>query len=66
MTIAQLIEELQKHDPTRIVVHCGYEGGREEIRVVKPIKLNLNVNDEWYYGPHEESSDGDIDALLIA
>jgi hypothetical protein len=59
MTVSELIMWLQEEDQNAIVVTRGYEGGYCDINSVAKYRyIVLNVNDEWYYGPH----DG-IDAL---
>lgn len=65
MKIRELIEELKKEDPEKMVVIEGYEGGFTPPRVIRPIKLRLNVHSDWYYGPHEEDDHGECDALLL-
>ena len=54
MKVKQLIEELQKYPEDMDVMKCGYEGGYKDLSVpVEKDNILLNVNDEWYYGPHE-------------
>ena len=53
MTIKELIEQLQTLDPDLQVFTSGYEGGFSDIEISKPNTFCLNVNKEWYYGPHE-------------
>ena len=65
MKIKELIEELQKCDPEKMVVQYGYEGGCCEVSCVSEIRLKLDVNAAWYYGPHEEDKDGECDAISI-
>ena len=65
MKIKELIEELQKCDPEKMVVQSGYEGGYCEVSGVSEIRLKLDVNTAWYYGPHEEDKDGECDAISI-
>ena len=54
MKVKDLIEALQKLDPELMVVRAGYEGGVTEINQVTITRVALNVNEEWYYGEHEE------------
>jgi len=66
-TVAMLIEELSKHPANRRIVVPGYEGG---FRDADPemVRLNLNKNSEWFYGPHEEAEKGqmaDCEALCL-
>jgi len=66
MKVKDLIKALEAHDPEMIVVKDGYEGGLVEILGSEIISALLNVNTEWYYGPHEEASgDREGDALVL-
>jgi hypothetical protein len=53
MKVKELIEQLSKLDPEVIVVKAGYEGGVTEITGTGNCIIALNINEEWYYGPHE-------------
>ena len=73
MNVSELIIELQKLDPDMPVVSPGYEGGYCDVAPpFNTIELNLNVNEEWYYGPHAEADNwdltvkGEVTAVLIA
>jgi hypothetical protein len=59
MKVKELIEQLQTFDPELVVIQHGYEGGYNEASRVRTIEIALNVNDEWYYGPHEEYREGE-------
>ncbi len=52
MTITELIETLFQLDPATPVVVRGYEGGYNDVSIVNPLTLQLNVNDRHYYGAH--------------
>jgi hypothetical protein len=65
MNVKQLIEQLQQFDPEAMAVVAGYEGGYDEISDAGAIRLNLNVNNEWYYGKHEIDNDGECHAIYI-
>jgi hypothetical protein len=54
MKVKELIAILSKLDQELFVVTNGYEGGIEDITYVECIYLKLNVNEGYYYGPHEE------------
>lgn len=54
MKVKDLIEALQKLDPELMVGRAGYEGGITEIDHVTITRVALNVNDQWYYGEHEQ------------
>ena len=65
MKVKELIEEIQKLDPEKMVVTAGYEGGYDEIDGACEIRLKLNVNTAWYYGKHEQDENGECHAILI-
>ena len=65
MTVQELISKLSTLDPNRRVIIQGYEGGYEDIGYIGEKPINLNVNTEWYYGPHA-GADRDSDAHEIA
>ena len=54
MKVKDLIERLKTFDPELMVVRPGYEGGVTEIDHLTSIEVALNVNEEWYYGEHEQ------------
>lgn len=54
MKVKDLIAQLQTLDPEMLVLAPGYEGGLKEVEHVRVTEVALNVNTEWYYGPHEE------------
>ena len=55
MKIKELIKELESLDGELHIFVDGYEGGCNEVIVNNNIKdIALNVNDEWWYGKHEE------------
>ena len=53
MKVRDLIAELNKHDPDNWVCLPGYEGGYYHPKIVMDCVMAMNVNEEWYYGPHE-------------
>lgn len=55
MKVKELITMLQQQDPELDIAMPGYEGGYYEPTFTEMAKttLNLNVHEEWYYGPHE-------------
>jgi hypothetical protein len=68
MKVKELIGMLQAYDGEMLVVTSGYEGGYDEIAKTEEIELKLNVNEEWYYGPHERPDDdekGDVKAVQL-
>lgn len=54
MKVKELIKELQELPGDMEVFVRGYEGGYAYAYVSDTIHVALNVNSEWYYGPHEE------------
>ena len=65
MTKAELIEMMSEYPEDTMVVIQGYEGGLEDITEVEKIKLKLNYNTSWYYGPHKADNNGDTDAIYL-
>jgi hypothetical protein len=59
MTVKELIEHLQTLDQNRLVVVPGYEGGVRDVGEGEEIDIRLNVNEEWYYGSHEQIHEGE-------
>lgn len=57
MTIEELIKHLEHYDPKLPVMLSGYEGGVYQLGKVRKITFATNVNDAWYYGPHEIVTD---------
>ena len=59
MTAKELITELSKLNPDIRIMTCGYEGGYCDFQIIgekiKPKKVALNVNNKWYYGPHDNA-----------
>lgn len=55
MKVHELISFLYTLEPELEVMISGYEGGYNEVKGVSgTIEYVKNVNDEWYYGPHEQ------------
>ena len=59
MKVKQLIEVLSQLDSELMVVVAGYEGGVNEVDKSELCNIELNVNDEWYYGKHEMLAKGE-------
>ena len=53
MTVKELIEQLQTLNPESRVFVRGYEAGYDDVNVIKPNKMVLDVNSVWYYGKHD-------------
>lgn len=64
MTVAELIEQLKKQPSNARVVVEGYEDGFDDLVEVKEILLELNHYEEWYYGEHEKSKDGNGESAI--
>lgn len=58
MKIKDLILELSKYDPEDRVCLNGYEGGVYCPNKIVYTLVALDVNEQWYYGPHEEIVEG--------
>lgn len=55
MKVGELISFLYTLDPELEVVVSGYEGGYSKVRgITEPCEYVRDVNEAWYYGPHEQ------------
>jgi hypothetical protein len=54
MKVKDLIQQLSKLDQDLEVFVGGYEGGFEYAEIGEVKDIALNVNTDWYYGPHED------------
>lgn len=54
MTVSDLISALSNFPPDLPLVTNGPEGGYKNIHRLARIQVLMNVNSEWYYGPHDE------------
>jgi hypothetical protein len=59
MKVKELIETLSQLNPELMVVIIGYEGGVNEMDKYELCDVELNVNDDWYYGKHEILENGE-------
>lgn len=57
MTTQELMAQLATLPPDTQVMLEGYEGGYRDVRRIETFPVKLNVNDAWYYGPHEICED---------
>ena len=65
-TVADLITELQKHPPGQFAIIAGYEGGYSDVSQLTMQRINLFVNKDWFYGPHDYvAALDDCDELAI-
>jgi hypothetical protein len=65
MKVLKLIEQLMLLNPNTTVVIPGYEGGVTEVKKLREIRIKKNVNEEYYYGEHEEDKTGKAKVILI-
>ena len=72
MTVGELITKLQQLDQDKMIVINGYGGGCDFPNHIAQVKVNLNVNTEWYYGSHEyelpeddEYTEGEWNAYVL-
>jgi len=65
ITAGDLIGYLKTCPPEMKVVVCGYEAGYSDVDIIRHVILRLNVNHEFYYGPHEKQQDGECGAVFI-
>ena len=62
MTVKELISELQKHNPEKLVLVSGYEEGYDDLKEVREIKVNYKPTDKYWKG---EYTDFPLDECLI-
>ena len=65
MKVKDLIALLSQMPATVDVVVKGYEGGADDVVNVKLVRINKDVNSEWYYGRHEIDKEGDSQSVFI-
>lgn len=65
MKVRDLLTLLSKMPADADVVAKGYEDGVDDVVQVKLVKLKKDINTEWYYGKHQISEDGDVQAVFI-
>lgn len=65
MKVKELIKELEKLNPELIVVVDGYEGGVTELEVCGETTIELNKNNQWWYGEHEECKPDADNAVTV-
>jgi hypothetical protein len=63
MTVKQLIQELQKHNPDKTVLVCAYEDGFDELQKVHQIKVNYKPKENYWEGDY---SDYPLEECLIS
>ena len=62
MTVKELIEELQKYPPDKIVLVSAYEEGFDELQKVHQIKVRYKPKENYWQGDYE---DYPLDECLI-
>lgn len=67
MTVKELIEQLQKEDPNKLVLVSGYEGGYDSLQEVRQVRVKHCPSENWWDGEYEDYSleECDIDAILL-
>jgi hypothetical protein len=63
MTVKELIDELQKHSPHKMVLVSAYEEGFDELKKVHEIKVRYKPKDNYWQGDYE---DYPLDECLIS
>jgi hypothetical protein len=62
MTVGELITELQKHSPDKLVLVTAYEEGYDELDKVIEVKVNYNPSLKHWAGDY---SDYPLDECLM-
>ena len=67
MKVKELIKLLQTVDPRLDVYVRGYEGGFDDAAFIPDVCwFDRNVNEEWYYGSHEELTEIEASGRLAS
>ena len=68
MKVIDLIERLKEYRQDARVVVQGYEGGYDDVSIIKEITIRPASNLKWYYGRYEkapETSEQGEQAVLL-
>lgn len=67
MTVEQLIRELQKHHPEKLVLVSGYEEGYDDLKNVYEIKVKYKPTDKHWKGEYTDFplDECNISAILL-
>lgn len=63
MTVKELIEELQKQDPDKLVLVTAYEEGYNELSKIEQIEVRYETSDKHWVGDY---TDYPLDECLIS
>lgn len=66
MTIRELIAHLDQYPPDVRIVVSGYEGGYNDVTILKTVQIKPDARTEWWMGQHEEAEEKGEMALLLA
>ncbi len=55
MNVRELIKDLEQYDPDLPVYVRGYEGGVDDVELLKPVRVRRSYYEqrEWMFGRHE-------------
>jgi len=65
MTIKELIEKLKEYPENMRVILDGYEGGYEDIKIIRTLPIQFNVNSADWDGPHDSCKEDEKDETAI-
>jgi len=66
MTANELIQQLQHLPPDTKILVRGYEGGYNDVQVIRQRRVMPDPDTEWYYGKYADSEDKDAtDAIEL-
>jgi len=54
MTVKELIDELQKHSPDKLVLVSAYEEGFDELKKVYEINVKYKPKENYWQGNYED------------
>jgi hypothetical protein len=67
MTVGELIKELQKHDPNKIVLVTAYEEGFDKLTKVCEVSVAYEPSDRYWSGDYNDDpyNKFTIEAILL-
>lgn len=65
MIIEELIQQLQRYPKNSRVIVQGYEGGYDDVTIVREISIQPNTSHEWYNGKYLKSDDAASETAVL-
>lgn len=65
MTVKQLKSALEHYPEDALILVEGYEGGFSDIGLIKETRVQLDLNNEDWLGPHDEAAGATTPAIFM-